>query len=365
MKLGNISQSIVPVPKFFTDKNIRTIEIFKSEDKKCKKLYNKRKPNYFRSTDLMMSNKDININLNPRTFTSDTDNYNEKKYIPIYDKTFCENNAEKKQTYFPNIIDTFKVKKLDFPNKKNEFKNVYKYLQSTNLNNFLKKDLRQEIMDNTKNLIDRINTTYDLNKWNEFNSRISMNKEFQPAYSPITDAIQKTSDYKEEFLKTLHRKSLSLRTITDKSKNLLRRNMKFNDRKYRFEKICHLNNESNNMSKNKSDLDRLLETNKSNLLNLKVNNSEPLEYSKEDKDFIDKNASITSSVNKYSLYKYFPSMTRMEFELNYVFPKKKKNTQIDDWGVIDINKYKSKKENFSSLDHIWRRPLHFDAYKIA
>mgnify|MGYP007070219748 FL=1 len=45
-------------------------------------------------------------------------------------------------------------------------------------------------------------------------------------------------------------------------------------------------------------------------------------------------------------------------------PKKKKNTEIDEWGVININKYKSKKENFSSLDNMWKRPLHFDAYKI-
>jgi hypothetical protein len=27
MKLGNISQTIVPVPKFYTDKNTRTVEL--------------------------------------------------------------------------------------------------------------------------------------------------------------------------------------------------------------------------------------------------------------------------------------------------------------------------------------------------
>ena len=218
-------------------------------------------------------------------------------------------------------------------------------------------------MDNTKKLIDRINTTYDLNKWNEFNSRISMNKEFQTAYSPITDAIKKTSDYKDEFMKTLYKKSLSLKTITEKSKNLIKRNFKNNDAKNRFKRKWNFHND-NNMSKNKSDLDRLLETNKNNLLNLKINNSEPIEYSKEDKDFVEKNKSVTSSINKYHLYKYFPSMTRMEFELQKIYPKKKKNTEIDEWGVININKYKSKKENFSSLDNMWKRPLHSDAYKI-
>ena len=363
MKLGNISQSIVPVPKFFTDKEVRTIEIFKISDNNKSKANNKRKSNYYRQSDLIMSNKDININLNPRTFTNDKDNYDEKKYIPIYDRAHFENNAQKKKTYFPNIIDTFKVKELDRPSKKNEYRNVFKYLQNTNIHNFLKKDLREEIMDNTKKLIDRINTTYDLNKWNEFNSRISMNKEFQIAYSPITDAIKKTSDYKDEFMKTLYKKSLSLKTITEKSKNLIKRNFKNNDAKNRFKRKWNFHND-NNMSKNKSDLDRLLETNKNNLLNLKINNSEPIEYSKEDKDFVEKNKSVTSSINKYHLYKYFPSMTRMEFELQKIYPKKKKNTEIDEWGVININKYKSKKENFSSLDNMWKRPLHSDAYKI-
>ena len=53
-----------------------------------------------------------------------------------------------------------------------------------------------------------------------------------------------------------------------------------------------------------------------------------------------------------------------EFDLKKILQKKKKNSVIDDWGVIDINKYKSKKEIFSCLDKNWTRPLHFDAYKI-
>ena len=364
MKLGNISQTILPVPKFFTDKEVRTIEIFKITDNNKSKVHNKRKSNYYRQSDLIMSNKDININLNPRTFSNDKDNYDEKRYIPIYDRAYLENNAEKKKTDFPNIINTFRVKKLDRPNNKNEYKNVYKYLQSTNLNHFLKKDLRQEIMDNTKRLIDRINTTYDLNKWNEFNSRTTMNKEFQTAYSPITDAIKEETDYKDEFMKTLYKKSLSLKTITEKSKNLIKKNFKSYDAKNRFRRKWIFNND-NSLSKNKSDLDKLLETNKSNLLNLKINNSEPIEYLKEEKDFLEKNKSVTNSINKYHLYKYFPSMTRMEFELRKIYPKKKKNTLIDEWGVIDINKYKSKKENFSCLNSMWKRPFHSDAYKIV
>ena len=43
MKLGNVSQPIVPVPKFFTDKNTRTIELFKPNEFSQKKLIIKEK----------------------------------------------------------------------------------------------------------------------------------------------------------------------------------------------------------------------------------------------------------------------------------------------------------------------------------
>ena len=367
MKLGNVSQSIVPVPKFFTDKSVRTIELFKEKPQSQKKILNKRKPNYYRSIDIITSNKDININHNPRTFTNDKDNFDKKKYVPLYDRVFYESNADKKETYFPNIIDTFKVKTLDVPSNKNEYKNVHKFLKNTNLNNFLKKDLRQEIMDNTKNLIDRININYDLYKWDQFSCRTTMNKQLSPAYSPLTDVIQNSVDYKEDFLNSLHKKSLGLKTITEKSKSIIKNNLIKKDKKdfFRRKKVFDYNcNNNSNMTKNKSDLDRLLDTNRSNLLSLKNNNKEIIEYSKEEQNFIDKNKKVTASINKCQLYKYFPSMTRKEFEINKVFPKKKRNTNIDDWGVIDIDKYKSKKEIFSCLDKMWKRPLHYDAYQI-
>ena len=362
MKLGNVSQSIVPVPKFFTDKNIRTIEMFKTNDKYQPKTVKKRKINYFRSDDLFKSNKDININHNPRSSTNIKDNYDEKKYVPIYDRKFYPSNSEQKETFFPHIIDTFKVKALDVPSNKNEYKNVFKYLKNTNLNNFLKKDLRQEIMDNTKKLIERININYDLKQWNDFNCRTTMNKELQTAFSPLTDAIQSTGSYKEDFIKAVHRKSLGLKTITEKSKTILKNNIKNKEKKVKYESNS---SSKNNMVKNKSDLDRLLDNNRSNLLSLRSNNIEPIEYSKENKDFIEQNKSITTSINNdIKLYKYFPSMIRKEFEIKKVFPRKKKISIIDDWGTIDINKYKSKKEIFSCLDDIWKRPLHNDAYKI-
>jgi len=54
----------------------------------------------------------------------------------------------------------------------------------------------------------------------------------------------------------------------------------------------------------------------------------------------------------------------MEFEIKKVFPLKKKISFDDEWGSIDINCYKSKRENFHSLSPMWIRPLHVDAFKI-
>ena len=64
---------------------------------------------------------------------------------------------------------------MNEPSHKNEFYNVKKFLKNTDLNKFLKKDLHKEIIDYTKNLIDRINVTFDMNKLKEFDSRITMN----------------------------------------------------------------------------------------------------------------------------------------------------------------------------------------------
>ena len=40
--------------------------------------------------------------------------------------------------------------------------------------------------------------------------------QYQTAYSPIINAIQNTADYKEDIMKTLYKKFLSLKTINDK-----------------------------------------------------------------------------------------------------------------------------------------------------
>ena len=359
MKLGNISQTIVPIPKFYFDKETRTVDLFKSNttDKKSgKQFLNKRNKSYFRSKDLFTSNCDLNVNNNPRTYSHKFQMSNEQKYIPMYDRFTFLNNAEKKNTYFPGIIDTYKVRKIEAPSNKNEYHNARKFLKMTDLNNFLKKDLRKEIIDNTKNLLDRINVTFDMSRWNDFDTRVTMNKVLQQAYSPITDVIQNTVDSKQDFIKTLSEKSSSLKTISDKAKKNIENNM--------MQKYFHLNKTVNQITRNKSDLDSLLNKSRTDLLQLKNNNLEPPQYSKEDQKFIEENKIITKRINNSSLYKDFPSKTRMEFQFQKVFPIKRPFSINDDWGAINIEKYKCKKEIFSFLDPMWTRPLHKDAFKL-
>ena len=48
----------------------------------------------------------------------------------------------------------------------------------------------------------------------------------QTAYSPIINMIQNTADYKEDFMKTLFKKSLSLLTVNGKTRISLANNIK-------------------------------------------------------------------------------------------------------------------------------------------
>jgi len=357
MKLGNISQTIVPVPKFFIDKDTRTIEIFKPRNRFRIKGEKKRSDSYFRSRDLFSSNCDLNLNHNPRTFTRELEGSEEKKYVPLYDRSNYPSNSEEKNTYFPHIIDTFKVKKIDLPTKKNDFNNVKKFLKNTDLNSLLKKDLRKEIMDNTRNLIDRINVTYDMSQWNGFDCRTTMNLIHQPAYSPIYDVIRKTNSYKEDYMKEINERSLGLKTVSEKTKKSL-------EKKVRKRQLEHMNKTAYTLWRNNSDLNILLNKNKTSLLQLKKNNRVPPKYEREDQKFIEENKNITKKINNCELYKLFPSKTRMEFGIKKVFPLRKKFSFEDDWGSIDIDNYKSKRENFHCLAPMWIRPLHVDAFKI-
>lgn len=358
MKLGNISQTIVPVPKFFLDKDTSSIDIFKKKDKFKIKESSKRSYSYFKEKDLFSSNLDLNLNHNPRTLGSNSqwDLTNEYKYIPLYDRHNYERNSEKKHTYFPDIIDFYKIKQEK--TSRNGLQNYRDYMSKTNIANFLQPDLRKEIIHNTQNLVDRVNANYDLGRWTNFDSRTTFNRIHQTSFSPLSDFIKNNSNIKKQFNQSLIDTALSLKTIGNKSKAIIERNLS--------QKEFEENLDKKNAENSQVNLDILLETNKTNLLRLKKNNFEPQEYSTKDQEFINNNKILTKKINITKLYSDFPSKTRMEFDIKKVLPKKKKFKANDGINLVNKKNYAfSEKEIYSCQSIMWERPAQKDAFKLS
>ena len=166
MKLGNVSQSIIPVPKFFLNK--RSLDLFTSKtsntetipfdrhlkksnikDKNKKKFRNK---SYYRAKDILALNCDLNINLNPRSYSRQSNTDNTERYIPLYHRNTYQNNAEIKQTYFPDIIDMNPIKSNTMASKTSSFQKYKEYRKKMNIEGLVNPDLRKDIMYNTQNL---------------------------------------------------------------------------------------------------------------------------------------------------------------------------------------------------------------------
>ena len=351
MKLGNVSQSIVPVPNFFLDRKEKNLETFK--------INKKRSSSYYRDKDLFEKINDLNLNHNPRSLKRKSEEENKEKYIPIYNRTFYPSNAILKNTYFPNIIDTSKVK-TQYPNS--HYQKYLDYKNKTNYHKFFNPDLREQIMHNTQNLIDRINANYEIDKWSDFDHRTTFNRFYQTAYSPITDVINTDGDIKEEFSNTLRDKAISLRTVNKRTKSALNNMMNKKQMKEEMEK--KIKAEIANQTKEQL-LDDMLETNKTNLLNIKYNNEEPFEYNKKDQKFIKDNEYITKVINRTELYKDFPSKTRMEYDEKIIHPRRKLNKMIDESNLVKKDKYHyNEKELYNCQPEMWIRPLHIDAYYV-
>ena len=379
MKLGNVSQSIIPVPKFFLNK--KTIDLFtsyntteaKSSERNTKKIKKKKKNSqknyrnrsYYRTKDLLSLNCDLNINLNPRPFTRQATTDNTKKYIPLYHRNKYENNAEIKGTYFPDITDMNPLKTQNIPQiKKSGFQKYKEYKNKTNIEQIINPGLRDNIIHNTKNLLERINMNYDIKRWNDFDSRTTLNRFHQTAYSPLTDVIQNNISEKDAFSSTLKEKALKLRTISNKAKEAIHKSL--------YQKELEKNMNEYEEKINNDNLDMLLANNRNNFLKLSYNNHDSPQYKPKDKKFILENKTITEGINRTKLYKDFPSSTRSEFNEKKFFKNKKqlKLTEFDNnRGFITKEKYGYKNINSngdeltSCVNPMWIRPLHKDAFK--
>ena len=327
MKLGNISQTIVPVPNLFVLQDLKPLDTF---------YLNKSKSSYFRSKDLFNKSYFFDINRN---------------------KKIKDNK----------ILD--KINQTKFISKINNNNNI-----NSNENN--NKNIREDLFNDTYNLLERINEKYDMKRWNEFDHRFYyFNKLNKTVYNPLTFRENNNNNYeindedenlKAKFSKTLREKILNLKTINKRTKSFLDKN-----------KIKNIENENFN-NNNNSKIDFLLEKNRENLLKIKKkysknnkfiksNSSYNIFNIKKDLEFLNKNKFMTDRINKDSfIFKDYLSKTRGEFFVKNVIPKKRiKNTILNRCNLVDKTKYNfNEKELTNFQNEIWNRPLHKDAFKL-
>ena len=327
MKLGNVSQSIVPVPKYFlNNKSIDLISLYNKTDINFSpkiNIRNKKKSKnkaYYRARDILSVNLDFNYNLNPRHNQIKSFYLNSKKYIPLYNIKQLKNNAEMKGTYFPDIIYTNNIKNIQRNNnEKKESKTVIQkyqeYKKSTNIEQKINPDLHSDLIHNTENLITKINMNFDFKRWDEFDSRTTMNLFHQPAFSPLTDYNKNNKSEKDLFNETLREKAIGLKTISNKAKASIQKILYEND----LEKNMNELRDKNKMKK----LGILVENSKNNFLKLKNNNKEKPLYNKKDNNFILENKTITNRLNRTKLYKDFPSAIKEEFIEKRIYKNKR------------------------------------------
>ena len=336
MKLGNISQSIVPVPNLFVIQDLKPVDTF---------YLSKSKSSYFRSKDLFNKSYFLDINRNKNiNINKILDKINKSKYISI-------NNNNK----------NLEEKKFSFSSLKNDYFN---------------KNLREDLFNDTYNLLERINEKYDMKRWNEFNHRFYyFDKINKTVYNPLTfrskdknyDINDEDKNLKQKFSKTLREKILNLKTINSRTKNFLyKKNIK---------NIC--NNDNNNNYIN-SKLDYLLEKNRENLIKIKKKNSKNNKFIKsnssynlfnikKDLDFLNKNKFMTDRINKDSfIFKDYLSKTRGEFFVKNIIPKERiKNSILNRCNLVNKEKYNFNEKELSNFQNeIWNRPLHKDAFKL-
>lgn len=359
MKLGNVSQTIVQVPKFFFD-STKDIDAFKCQYNQTFTLKNSK--NHFslgKRKNILYSNLDLNLNNNPRLKNNKFDEINNEIYLPIYQRYFTPNNKNDKEI-------SEEKKKTKYSSRFKILKKYLNYKKKMNINEAVSPRLREEIMNNTYNLIEKINNDYDLTLYSNFDSRTTLNQNCNSRYSVFSETIKKKKSEKEIFRKVLSNKINSLRTVNPRVKEIL---IKLNHKRNKY-----FEQEENNKNpeKMKKEINKILQNTTSYLLKLKYNNKENLGYNENDQNLIDSKKAITTRINNNknsTLYNGFPSKTRMEFssKKKILVPKKILN-KFTNTNEDDL--YQKRKEHYRNqiykglLNDIWSRPLHEDSFKL-
>lgn len=281
MKLGNTSQTIVPVPNFFLNNNINQMETFQvSKSKK-----------YFREKDLFQNKNEINFSNYTKNQNRKHENFNRTKYLPDLSNlnnflnrssNSTHRNTTKNTTVnfeFSNMNQSQNLNNINNQNslnqsqqinptsnlntnanlhsvnnqnplnqsqqinsnngnifpapgaekaqnlKKDSYENFRNFMEKTNVSNYTSCDLRNEIKTNISVLIDKINHNYDLDKWASTDTRTNF-------VDTNTDNIHTINNRNKNYFETVKNNFYSK---TTKSQN--KKNLKENNDCYRFKSI--------------------------------------------------------------------------------------------------------------------------------
>lgn len=304
MKLGNTSQTQVPVPNFYMTKSVIEMDVFKT------KTDMKRT---FREKDLFRQTKDINLSNNFRNKQKMFEEYNKTKYIAIH-----------KRDNYNKLLPEIQKK----PNTSNKYLEEYdkfqSYMYKTDISNFTNPNLRENIRSNINSLIERINSNYDMDKWNSISSRPVFQKFTQETYSDVTTYNQNNQTESENFRNTLSEK---LRTMSNFGNEKNKQNILKS-----FNKITDINKE-----KKQGFITALRSTS--------VYDTRKCELSSDEQAMQNQNTSVYERFKDTQSFKDFPSPTRTEYSKKvgekYSFLRRK---NVED-NTIDNEKFDTIKHN--------------------
>ena len=312
MKFGNTSQTQIPVPNFYLTKNVIEMEVFKT---------NNDMKSTFREKDLFRQTKDINLSNNFRNKQKLFEEYNKEKYIPIH----------KREAFYLKSLANSQIKPITSNKYVEDYDKFQNYLKKKDMTNYTNPNMRDGIRSNINTLLDRINSNFDLDKWNKIDSKPVFHKFIKETYSDITKYNQNNPNESEKFKNSLRDKLKTLGNFGSENnkENIMKTFSKFTDHKPIKKHIGFITScRSSSVQEKKYDL------------------------TEEEKQIQIQNSSIYDKFKETTSYREYPSPTRTEFSKKvgekYSYLRRMKN----DENSITTEKYDSiKRKGIFSEDY--------------
>lgn len=316
MKLGNTSQSMVPVPDFFLTRSLKEMETFHVTNKK----------KYFREKDLFRLTKDLNLCNNPRNNHRKFEEYNKQKYVPVHKLNLW---GQRSSSVLSNHSLTAKVQ----PDSYDNFK---AYMYKTNVSNYTNPDLKEEIKNNIGSLLDRINSNFDVKKWTQYDTRTNFINFHTEQVSDLTLYNMNNESEGTKFRNTLRDKVSSLTVVEGSQKEKALKNFSKieNHEREKKHKYFHTGLENNSDSHLMMSFPSLYNT------GMHPNQSQTFEEQK----MRSENKHLYDKYQTTNLFKDFPSPTRSEFSIKRGEKVSYKRKKGNDY-LIDSNKFNASKHS--------------------